>query len=221
MRFTILFALMSLFIVACDATEEDSYLTTELNGLYKYKSAYMTDGCTGDLKYDIDLRDTLEQPYFKLEGKRGVTDNEHQVLVYICEDSKFKTCTIEDEYGYPIENVFAQGSDGNWVLNHKLTASYDKKAKACLYERDKVISFELQKAMIEGEFGIEDLLTIDIDYMAYYDTESSVEDCKSKNVDYGELKCITKKRYLTQRKVINEIDQEVFNKKSEEVEEEK
>jgi len=191
--------LLSLFVYSCGSVEEDNYVTTELNGLYRYKSLYATKTCNAsDDFYGVDIANEKIQPYFILEGRKGLNEGINDLLLYYCEDRRFSTCDKENEY------LFAKGADGNWTFEAPITVKYDFIRKTCIFTRNTVK---------ESSF-ISDKLEIKTEFYSYEDSGLSSGDCKLKNLNYSDLKCSKKKKYSMIRELISERDQKYFEEQA-------
>ncbi len=191
--------LLSLFVYSCDSVEEDTYVTTVLNGLYRYKSLYATKTCDeADDFYGDDISDEKIQPYFIFEGRKGLDEGINDLLLYYCEDRRFSTCDKEHEY------LFAKGANENWTFEAPITAKYDYIRKTCIFTRNvvKESSFRDEKLEIKTKF------------YSYEDSELSSGDCKLKNINYSELRCNKKKKYSMIRELISERDQKYFEEQA-------
>jgi len=200
----ILLIFMSFFLYSCGGEEEDNYATTEFNGLYRYKSAYATVGCTEqEPNYKENIESELVQPYFIIEGQKTGFGEEINLLQFYCEDRKFDSCMREDEYGNNLANILAKGVDGAWGFLPKVEVSYDYRRKICVFKKTVITEYRLES----------DFLQIKTDLYSYEDKDLSVSDCKINAVNQTDFKCISKRKYSTKRELISEKDQKVFDEK--------
>jgi hypothetical protein len=202
--------LLSLFTYSCGSTEEDTYVTTELNGLYRYKSLYATKTCNAsddtysensgpdDNFYSEDSTNEKIQPYFILEGRKELDESINDLLLYYCEDRRFNTCNKN------YEKLFAKGADGNWIFENTLSAKYDYLRKTCIFSKDYAKEYNFT----------DDKLEIKTEFYSYEDSSVSRGDCKIKNINYSDLRCIKKKRYRMKRELISQKDQAYFEEQT-------
>ncbi len=197
---TIIVILLTLTVYSCNSEEEDSYVTTKLNGLYGYKYIYATDSCDGeDEEYTEDISDEKVQPYFMLEGRKTMDEGVNDLLLYYCEDRRFSTCDKEKEY------LFATGTDEKWIFENQTAARYDFLRKTCIFYKNYPKKYTF----------LRDKLEIITEFYYYKDDSISSGDCKLKNIDYSELRCVKKKKYSMKRYLISERDQKYFKEQEE------
>jgi hypothetical protein len=183
--------------------EEDTYITTELSGLYRYKSIYNTTSCN-DENY-VSSEYEVVQPYFVLEGRKTDYD-ENEIIKYYCVNQSFESCLRTDENGDDLGFLIGTGVDKAWVFNTQLNAKYDYTKKVCVF----------MKEIFNGYSFNMDILELKYTLYTYEETQETNTDCKIKNMDSSKFECSAKSKYSMKKELISDRDQEYFDKLEEE-----